>query len=58
VANDLVHTGTDTLGKLGIVQRRRVRIPLDALLMTDPVELVSRDAGSDMGGYNVEDLAG
>jgi len=48
VANDLVDTDADTLRESVVVERGRIRVPLDALLVADPIELVTGNAWSDM----------
>lgn len=57
VADDFVHTGTDTLWELGIVDGRRVTIPLDGFLVTYSVEVVRCDPRFDVSGSGVKDFA-
>ena len=45
------------LGVMAVVQRRRVRVALDGLLVYDGVDLVGRDARTNGGGSNIEDFS-
>lgn len=48
MTDDLVHTRAHTLWESAIVERTRVRITIQACLMTNRVKLVGRDSGFDM----------
>lgn len=56
MTDDLVDTDADTLRESVVIERRRVRVPLDALFVADPVELVTGDSRSDVGCRCVQNL--
>jgi hypothetical protein len=56
MTDDLVHTRTNTLWESIVIQRTRIRIPINTSLMTDCVELVRSDSRFDMSSRQVQNL--
>lgn len=56
VADHFVDRNANTLGEHSIIQRTGVAVPLDALFVTDGIELVTRHARLDVLGDGVQDF--
>lgn len=53
MTNDLVDTRTDTLWETAVIERTRVRIPIQTCLMTDCIQLIGRYSRFDVGCHEV-----
>lgn len=57
MADTFVDAGANTFWETGVIERARVRVALDALLVADTVELVGGDAWADVRCSDIKNLS-